>query len=206
MLRIGLTGGIASGKSVVASLLRDRDYPVLDADALTHELLEPGQAAYDEVVREFGQEVLLPGGAVDRKKLGAIVFSDAQKRKRLEQIIHPRIWEIAANWFAALDRPGGPDFACLEAALILEGGSQKNLDRVVVCWCRPQQQIERLRERGLSVADAQSRLAAQMPIDEKRRLADDAIDCSGSPEETERQVTLLVEKLKQLAGSKGKFS
>lgn len=199
MLRIGLTGGIASGKSVVASMLRDRDYPVLDADALSHELLEPGQPAYDEVVREFGEEILLPGGAVDRKKLGAIVFFDPQRRARLEQIIHPRIREIAANWFAALDRPGGPDFAFLEAALILEAGSQKNLDRVVVCWCRPEQQIERLQERGLSLADAQSRLAAQMPIDEKRRLADDVIDCSHSIEETERQVAQLIEKLKQTA-------
>jgi dephospho-CoA kinase len=206
MLRIGLTGGIASGKSVVASLLRDRELPVLDADALTHELLEPGQASYDEVVREFGQGILAPGGAVDRKKLGAIVFADAQRRARLEQIIHPRIWEIAANWFAALHRPGGPEFAVLEAALILEGGSQKKLDRVVVCWCKPQQQIERLRERGLSLGDAQSRVAAQMPIDEKRRLADDVIDCSRSLEETEQQVVLLVEKLKQVASSKDKTS
>lgn len=206
MLRIGLTGGIASGKSVVASMLRDRDYPVLDADALTHELLEPGQPTYEVVVREFGREILLPGGAVDRKKLGAIVFSDAPKRARLEQILHPRIWEIAANWFAALDRPGGPEFAILEAALILEGGSQKNLDRVVVCWCRTEQQVERLRERGLTLADAQSRIAAQMPMDEKRGLADDVIDCSGTIEETERQVGLLVEKLKQLAGQKGNAS
>jgi len=202
MLRVGLTGGIASGKSVVASLLRDREYPVLDADALTHELLEPGQAVYDEVVREFGREILAPGGAVDRKKLGAIVFADPQKRKRLEQIIHPRIWEVSANWFAALNRPGGPEFATLEAALILEGGSQNKLDRVIVCWCTPQQQIERLRGRGLSLAQAQSRIAAQMPIGEKRRLADDVIDCSRSLEETEQQVVQLIEKLKDLAKSK----
>jgi dephospho-CoA kinase len=206
MLRIGLTGGIASGKSVVASMLRDRDYPVLDADPLAHELLEPGQPAYDEVVREFGREILLPGGAVDRKKLGAIVFANAQKRARLNQITHPRIRDIAAKWFAALDRPGGPDFAFLEAALILESGPQKNVDRVIVCWCRPEQQFERLKERGLLPEDAQRRIAAQMPIDEKRRLADYVIDCSRSIEETEQQVSQLIEKLKRAAAEGPKIS
>jgi dephospho-CoA kinase len=155
MLRIGLTGGIASGKTTVASLLRDRDCLVLDADALSHELLEPGPAVYEEVVREFGDQILVPGGAVDRKKLGAVVFADAQKRARLNVIFHPRIREIAAKWFAALDRPGGPEFAFLEAALILEADSQKSLDRVIVCWCRPEQQLERLKERGLLPEEAQ---------------------------------------------------
>jgi dephospho-CoA kinase len=182
-------------------MLRDRDCLVLDADALAHELLEPGQPAYDEVVRAFGREILLPGGAVDRKKLGAIVFADPQKRARLNEIFHPRIREIAAKWFAALDRPGGPAFAFLEAALIFETDSQKSLDRVVVCWCRQEQQLERLKERGLLAEEAQRRIAAQMSIDEKRRLADEVIDCSRSIEETEQQVALLVEKLKQSAAT-----
>jgi len=199
MLRVGLTGGIASGKSTVATLLRDRDYQVLDADSLTHELLEPGQDAYKEVVREFGEEILAPGGAVNRKKLGAIVFSDAKKRARLNQIIHPRIQEIFAKWFAALDRPGGPGLAFEDAALILESGAKKNLDKVVVCWCRPEQQLERLQERGLSAEDAKRRIAAQMPIDEKRRLADEVIDCSRSLEETEQQVEVVLAKLIQTA-------
>lgn len=196
MLRIGLTGGIASGKSTVAAMLRDRDYPVLDADALGHELLEPGQDAYKEVVREFGEGILAPGGAVDRRKLGAIVFADAQKRERLNQIMHPRIQQISAQWFSTLDRPGGPDLAFEDAALILEAGAKKNLDRVVVCWCRPEQQLERLRQRGVPLEDAQRRIASQMPIDEKRRLADDVIDCSGTIEETERQVDELLARLK----------
>ena len=201
MLRIGLTGGIASGKSTVAAMLRDRDCPILDADAIAHELLEPGQDAYKEVVREFGEGILVRGDAVDRSKLGAIVFADAQKRERLNQIMHPRIQQIVAEWFRRLDRPGGPDFAFEDAALILEAGAKKNFDRVVVCWCKPEQQIERLRERGVSPEDAQRRIAAQMPMDEKRRLADDVIDCSGSMEETERQVDSLVAKLKQLAAT-----
>jgi dephospho-CoA kinase len=199
MLRIGLTGGIASGKSTVAALLRERDCQVLDADVLTHELLEPGQEAYSEVVREFGSGVLTPGKAVDRRKLGAIVFADSDKRARLNQIMHPRIQQIAASWFSALDRPGGPEFAFEDAALILEAGAKRNFDRVVVCWCRPEQQIERLTTRGLTTEDARRRIASQMPIDEKRKLADDVIDCSGAIEETGRQVDILLRKFKQIA-------
>ncbi len=203
MLRIGLTGGIASGKSTVASLLRDHECPVLDADSIGRELLEPGQDAYKEVVREFGEGILLKGGAVDRPKLGAIVFADAQKRARLNQILHPRIQSVVAQWFAALDRPGGPDMAFEDAALILEASLRNSFDCVVVCWCRPEQQLERLLQRGLSEADARSRIAAQMPMEEKRRLADVEIDCSGSIEETQRQVKAMIARLKQKAHSKG---
>jgi dephospho-CoA kinase len=206
MLRVGLTGGIASGKSTVASLLRDYEYPVLDADSLARELLEPGQDAYKEVVREFGDAILNRGGAVDRPKLGTVVFSDAQKRARLNQILHPRIQEVVAKWFEALARPGGPDMAFEDAALILEAGAKKNFDRVVVCWCSPEQQLERLQERGLSVADARLRIAAQMPIDEKRKLADEVIDCSRTMEETQRQVKLVLGKLKQVAASERNLS
>ncbi|MFY9804934.1 MAG: dephospho-CoA kinase [Candidatus Acidiferrales bacterium] len=201
MLRVGLTGGIASGKSTVASLLRDMDCPVLDADPLGHELLEQGQEAYDEVVREFGKDVLDPHGNVDRRKLGPIVFADAQKRARLNQILHPRILEVVRKWFAALDQVGGPDLAIVEAALIIEAGYHKELDKVMVCWCRPEQQIERLKERGLTPEQAQVRIAAQMPMEEKRRLADESVDCSGSVEETERQVAEAVKRMLQSAPS-----
>lgn len=197
MLRVGLTGGIASGKSTVAAFLRDRDYQVLDADALAHELLEPGQDSYKEVVREFGAEILSPAGAVDRRKLGAIVFSDSEKRGRLNRILHPRIHDVVVKWFEALDRPSGPEMAFEEAALILEAGAQRDLDCVIVCWCRPEQQFERLKERGFSRRDAELRIAAQMPLDQKRNLADEVIDCSRSLEDTERQVILLLEKLKK---------
>jgi len=199
MLRIGLTGGIASGKSTVASMLRDREVPILDADAIGHELLEPGQDAYKEIIRDFGEGVLAPGGTVDRKKLGAMVFADPAKRERLNQIMHPRIQAIVAEWFRRLDRPGGPHFAVEDAALIIEAGAKKNFDRVVVCWCKGEQQIERLAERGMSRADAERRIASQMPMDEKRKLADEVIDCSGTIEETERQVDALVAKLEKLA-------
>jgi dephospho-CoA kinase len=201
MLRIGLTGGIASGKSTVASMLRDLEYPVLDADSIARELLEPGQEAYKEVVREFGDAILARSGAVDRPKLAAVVFADSAKRARLNQILHPRIQEVVAQWFSALDRPGGPDLAFEDAALILEAGAKKNMDRVVVCWCRPEQQLERLKERGMTVADAQARIAAQMPMAEKRRLADETIDCSGAVEETQRQLQMVIAHLKKQASS-----
>jgi dephospho-CoA kinase len=201
MLRVGLTGGIASGKSTVAEMLRERDIPVLEADPLGHELLEPGQAAYDEVVRDFGKEVLDPSGKVNRAKLGGIVFSDAQKRARLDQILHPRILDVVRKWFAALEGPEAPELAVVEAALIIEAGYNKELDKVIVCWCRPEQQIERLEERGLAVEDARRRMAAQMPMEEKRRLANEQIDCSGSIEETKRQVDVVLERLQQTPAS-----
>src|SRR5271168_5597298 len=170
MLRVGLTGGIASGKSTVAAMLRELDCPVLDADTLGHELLEQGQEAYNEVVREFGREILDGYGNVDRGKLGQIVFADAQKRARLNQILHPRILDVVRKWFAALDGPDAPELAVVEAALIIEAGYNKELHKVIVCWCRPEQQIERLEERGLAVEDARRRIAAQMPMEDKRRL------------------------------------
>jgi dephospho-CoA kinase len=201
MLRIGLTGGIATGKSTVAGMLRARDSMLLDLDPIGHAFFEPGQTAHDQVVEEFGPEILATGGAVDRSKLAAIVFADAAKRKRLNAILHPLILDVANKWFAALDRSGGPEFAVVEAALIVEAGYNKQLDRVVVCWCRPEQQLERLNARGLSHADALARITAQMPIDEKRKLADDVIDCSRSIYETEKQVIALIGKLKQLAAA-----
>jgi dephospho-CoA kinase len=202
MLRVGLTGGIACGKSTVSGMLRDRDCQVLAADPLGHELLEPGQAAYDEVLREFGKDILAPGGKVDRKKLGTVVFADPVKRAKLNWILHPKILEVIRQWFKALDRPGGPEFAVLEAALIYEAAVNKELDRVVVCWCTPEQQMERLEARGLTKEEAQRRVSAQMPISEKKRLADEVIDCSGPFEDTERQVAQLIEKLKAPAAAK----
>jgi dephospho-CoA kinase len=201
MLKVGLTGGIASGKSTVAAILRDQDCAVLEMDPLGHELLEPGQSAYDEVVREFGDSILGPGDNIDRAKLGSIVFADAAKRARLNQILHPRILDVVLKWFAALDRPGGPEFAIVEAALIVETGFNQQLDNLIVCWSTPEQQMERLIGRGLTREQAQLRISSQMPAELKRQLADEVIDCSGSMQETEHQVKNLVERLKQLSVS-----
>jgi dephospho-CoA kinase len=203
MLRVGLTGGIASGKSTVAAMLRELDCLVLDADTLGHELLEQGQDAFKEVVREYGQEVLDTYGNVDRSKLGQIIFADAQKRARLNQILHPRILDVVRRWFAALAQAGGPELAVVEAALIIEAGYNKELDQVIVCWCPAQQQLQRLLERGLTAEQAKLRIAAQMPMEEKRRLGDETIDCSGSLAETERQVIEVLKRLLRQAAPAG---
>ena len=200
MLRVGLTGGIATGKTTVASLLRDCDVPVLNADTIGHELLEPGQEAYDEIVAVFDEDILDADGKVNRAKLGGVIFADAEKRAKLNQILHPRILDVVQKWFAALDEPDGPEFAVVEAALIFEARYNQKLDKIIVCWCLPEQQMERLTLRGLSAEEAQQRIGAQMPLSDKRKLADEAIDCSGSIEETQRQVNQVAEKLK-LSGS-----
>jgi dephospho-CoA kinase len=202
MLRVGLTGGIAAGKTTVASMLRERDVPVLDADPLGHALLEPGQATYGEVVAAFGKDILDSYGNVNRAKLGALIFGDAEKRARLNQILHPRILAVVQKWFAALDEPDGPEFAVVEAALLVEANYTEKLDKLIVCWCRPEQQMERLLQRGLSEPEAQQRVAAQMPLDEKRKKAQVVIDCSGSFEETERQVNQAVEQLRSAASAR----
>jgi dephospho-CoA kinase len=206
MLRVGLTGGIASGKTTVAALITKRGFEVLDADSLGHDLMRPGQPAYDDIVREFGSAVLGPDASVDRSKLGALVFADAAKRADLNRILHPRILDAVQRWFVSLDRPSGPEFAFVEAALLVEAGYLSALDRLIVCWSRAEQQIERLIARGLSGEQARQRLAAQMPVEEKRRAADDVIDCSGSLEQTERQVEKVLDRLKNAAGSSRNIS
>ena len=197
MLRLGLTGGIASGKSAVAAMLREMGFAVLDADSLAHRLIEPGQPAYDEVLQEFGQAVLAPGGRVDRAKLSAIVFNDRARLDRLNAIVHPRVAEIVFRQFTEWERAGTRDAAFVEAALLIESGIHKTLDGLVVAWCEPEQQLERLVARGLSEAEARRRIAAQLPVAEKLRLATEKIDCSGSLEQTRLQVQALATKLRR---------
>jgi dephospho-CoA kinase len=197
MLRLGLTGGIASGKSAVAAMLRELGFSVLDADSLAHKLIEPGQPAYSEVVHEFGPAVLAPGGRVDRAKLSAIVFHDRAKLDRLNAIVHPRVGEFVFRQFEEWQRAGTRDAAFVEAALLIESGIHKKLDGLVVAWCEPEQQLRRLLDRGLSESEARRRIAAQLPVEEKLLLATEKIDCSGSLDETRRQVEALAAKLRR---------
>ncbi len=197
MLRLGLTGGIASGKSAVGAMLREMGFPVLDADALAHKLIEPGQAAYDEVTREFGPSIIRADGRVDRAKLAAIVFADRAKLDHLNAIVHPRVEAALLRQFAEWERNGVRDAAFVEAALIVEAGIHKKLDGLVVAWCKPEQQFERLRARGLSEEEARRRVAMQLSVAEKLRYATEKIDCSGSLEETRRQVEALAAKLRR---------
>jgi dephospho-CoA kinase len=199
MVRLGLTGGIASGKSAVAAMLRELGFAVLDADSLAHKLIEPGQPAYQEVLREFGPGILAADGRVDRAKLAALVFADRVKLDRLNAITHPRVEAASKAQFDEWSRNGIRDAAFVEAALLVEAGYLKLLDGLVVAWCRPEQQLERLRARGLSEREARLRIAAQLPIAEKLRFATEKIDCSGSLEHTRYQVEALAAKLRRTA-------
>jgi dephospho-CoA kinase len=196
MLRVGLTGGIACGKSTISRMFRDLDIPILDADPLAHELLEPGQPVYDQVLAEFGEAVQAPDKSIDRAKLGPIVFADPEKLKRLNQIIHPHIVEIVDRWFATLDQPGGPPIAIVEAALLIEAGYRPKLNCLIVVRCTAGQQLGRLRERGLNEIQAQQRINSQIPIENKIKVADEIIDGGTSFEETSRQVRDLTTRLK----------
>ncbi|MCL6566774.1 MAG: dephospho-CoA kinase [Acidobacteriia bacterium] len=200
MLRVGLTGGIACGKTTVARMFAELGIPVLEADGVAHALLEPGQPAYAAVVAEFGPQVLRADGTVDRGRLGEIVFADRDRLERLNQLVHPGVREAIEHWFA--EQAGrGARVALVEAALLVEAGYHRHLDRLIVVWCRPEQQRERLLARGLSPRQAEQRIAAQMPLEEKLRLADDVIDCSGSLEQTRRQVEALAAQLLALAAA-----
>ena len=206
MLRVGLTGGIATGKTTVAAFLRELGCHLLDADKIAHHLIEPGAAAYEDVVREFGRGILSADGRVDRKKLGAIVFADPARLARLNAIVHPRVLETQDRELDAMERADPHAIGVVEAALLVEAGYAPKLDCLVVTWCAPEQQLERLTRhhaagvpgRGLTLEQARQRIAAQMPVEEKRRMADEVIDCSGSLDETRAQVVALVAKLKQM--------
>ena len=204
MLKVGLTGGIASGKTAVAELFRARGGRVLSADRMAHELIAPGQPAYEEILETFGREVLAADGTIDRQRLGALVFADHAKLERLNQIVHPRVIAALEKEFARLAREDPNAIVIVEAALLVEAGYHCQLDKLVVTWCRPAQQLERLRAKGLSQAEAEQRLAAQLPPEEKRRLADYVIDCSGSREEAAAQAERVFEELKRATAPGGK--
>jgi dephospho-CoA kinase len=196
----GLTGGVASGKSTVARLFEEFGGRIIDADRLTHELSRAPLPAYKEIVSRFGTEILDSYGEIDRKRLGPIVFSDAEKLHQLSAILHPRIIERIEE-LAACHRILAPGAVILvDAALMYEAGIEKRFAKMLVAWCRPEQQLERLMAKaGLPREEAERRIAAQMPVEEKRRRADYVIDCSGSLEDTRQQVESLFAQLKQLA-------
>lgn len=192
---VGLTGGIATGKTRVAELLEQLGAVVICADRIVHELESPGGEVLEEITRVFGRDYLLPSGELDREKLGALVFRDSGARMKLNGILHPRVGRILAERLGALRREGAP-VVVLDIPLLLEGrkagrgsGAALPFDEVVVVYADEKTQVERIMVRdGLSNDDARARVRAQMPIDEKRAMADVAIDNSGAWEETEREV------------------
>ena len=182
MLKIGLTGGIACGKSFVLNEFRQLGVQCIDADEVAHQVILPGEPAYRDIVEHFGTGILGDDSAIDRKKLGAAVFGDERQRQRLNRIVHPRIHQELDRRLTRLVEEAGsePDLAMVDAALMVETGSYRKYDYVVVVSCRPEQQLERLLGRGgLTRREAQARIDSQMPIAEKVRFADFVIDNSG---------------------------
>lgn len=187
MLTVGLTGGIASGKSIVARISQSLGCHVIEADLVAHEFLKPSNAVAQKVIREFGAEILGATGAIDRAKLGEIVFGNAEKLARLNALTHPPVLEEIARQLTQIEQRDSSSIAVVVAALHVETRYYKAFDRLAVAWCTPEQQLLRLMNRGVTREQAERRIASQLPLDEKRCLADDVIDCSHTIADTERQ-------------------
>jgi dephospho-CoA kinase len=199
---VGLTGGIASGKSTFADALRARGVPVIDADALARAAVAPGTTALAEIAREFGGGVLARDGTLDRKKLGAVVFADASARRRLEAITHPAVREAVAEETARL-AAAGHSLAFYDVPLLYEVGLERLLDSVVVVWVPRDVQRARLQARdGIAPAAADARLAAQLPIDEKAARADFVVENTGAPGELGAKADRLLADLRRGLGRK----
>ena len=198
MLRVGLTGGIACGKSHVVEQLVGAGLHVLDLDRVAHRLMDAGGALTQEVARVFGPQVLAPDGGIDRKVLGAIVFGDATARARLDAIAHPLVRQEEAR-LAASFAEESEAVVVTDAALLVEAGLHLRFDRLVVVHCSEEDQLRRLMARdGLSAPAARARIAAQMPVGEKRRFAHFLVDTQGALEETRQAATELAADLKRL--------
>jgi dephospho-CoA kinase len=187
---IGLTGNIACGKSTVVNLLKELGAQTIDADAVTHLLQAPGQAVYAAIVEAFGEQILTePNGPINRKALGAIVFSDPAELRKLEQLVHPAVRQHIHAWIADLPQQDPPVVGVLDAIKLLESGWQAHCDAVWVVSCTKEQQLERLiSTRGMSEQEALTRINAQPPQAEKIAQADVVIDNSGSLESTKQQI------------------
>jgi dephospho-CoA kinase len=189
MLRVGLTGSIAVGKSYVSRVLAELGCHVLDADAVAREVVEPGTPGLNALVEAFGREILSPDGTLDRARLGALVFSDEPKRTLLNSLLHPLIMAIQDVQFERWEESDPQGIAVIDAALLIESGGYRRFDKLIVVHCRPEVQLSRLLERDrFSREEAERRIAAQMPQEEKLRYADFTIDTSGTHEETRRRV------------------
>lgn len=197
MLKAGLTGGIATGKSFILSVLRELGCEVTDADRVAHEVMEPGRPAFDEIVAHFGPGVIGADGRLDRARIGEIVFADPAERERLNAIVHPRVYEAQSLWFAEVEKRNPDAIAVVDAALMIETGSFRRFDKLIVAWCRPELQLQRLMERNsLTEEQARARIDAQMPASEKLKYADYAIDTSNGFEDTRRQVEAVYAELR----------
>lgn len=195
MLKVALTGGIATGKSYVLSQFQKRGIPCLDADQLAHGVTAAGTEATAAIAARFGPEILAADGSVDRAKLGPIVFADAAARRELEAIVHPAVHRSITAGLRAFELTGDAPLAIVDVPLLYETGSADKFDKVIVTTCPPSVQIARLVKRGLTETSAQQRLAAQWSTDEKAARADFVIRTDGSFDDTNRQVEAILRTL-----------
>jgi dephospho-CoA kinase len=193
---VGLTGGIASGKSTVAKILQSLGAAIVNADDLAREVVEPGHEAWKEIVAAFGADILQSDQTLDRQKLRTLIFNQPEARKRLESIIHPRVRALAEERIRDYAAAGYP-VAIYEVPLLFEGNLQEWLRPVILVACDVETQTARLQNRDhLTAADAEKHIAAQMSLKDKRRLADYVIENNGSLEDLERQTRQILEELK----------
>lgn len=189
MIRVALTGGIGTGKSYCLAKFAALGAPTIDADVLARQAVAPGTSGFEQVVTRFGTTVLKPDGSLDREALGAVVFSHPDARRSLEAIVHPVVYGAIERWFEGLVRAGRSPAGIADIPLLFETGRQHDFDVVIITNCPPEVQRARVMQRNsLPAADAEQRIASQMPLADKVRRADHVIDTSGTFEETDRQV------------------
>ena len=200
MLIVGLTGGVASGKTAVSQILREEGAYLIDADWIARELVQPHMAAWNELIRVFGKEILQGDGSIHRKRLAAKVFSDPEQRNLLNQILHPRIKAEMDRRVKEIGRRDPDAIVVIDAALLIELKNHREMDKVIVVTSTEKQQIERLKKRdGVEQEEAQKILSSQMPLEEKLKVADFVIRNEGSFEETKKRVKEVFEELKRVA-------
>ena len=199
MLKVGLTGSIAVGKSFVLEIFRELGAHTLDADLTAREVVAAGTEGLRLLVENFGGEILQENGELDRTRLGAIVFADERRRQLLNSLVHPLVIKAQNEWLAERERLDPRSIAVIDAALMIESGSYERFHKLIVVFCEPAIQLERLMLRNsLTEADALKRINSQMPQDEKKRYADFLIDTSNGFEDTRRQTIEIFEQLKLL--------
>lgn len=199
MLKVGLTGGLASGKSFVGATLAELGCHLLKADELGHAVLAPGGEAHDEVVRAFGREIVGEDGAIDRRALGALVFDQPEKLAQLSGLVHPHVIAREERWMKEIGAREPDAIAIVEAAILVETGSYRRFDRLVLAVCRREQQIERAMKRDhLTREEVEQRLDRQMSLNEKRKYAHFVVDTSGEKADTVKEVRALYEELRRL--------
>jgi dephospho-CoA kinase len=200
MLKVGLTGSIAVGKSYVVSVLAELGCVTFDADKVAHSVMEPGRPAYEDIVREFGDRVLATDGSIDRGNLGQIVFANEARRIRLNEIVHPRVIEEQNRLLQEAEAKNPDGITVIDAALMIESGGYKRFEKLIVVYCDRETQIERLMRRNqITRLDAEARIAAQMSSIEKRKYADYEIDTTGGFDQTRQRVIEIHRELQRLS-------